>query len=101
MDSGTRDTAQTLGAWLKSTVVDDDTIVGIRIQTGFFGASALGILYPRLTSLGHSGGLARALIGSNDGATLAADVTGLLTSTAPSRANRSIGVGECLMRWWK
>ncbi|HUZ53550.1 MAG TPA: hypothetical protein VMU94_13615 [Streptosporangiaceae bacterium] len=62
------------------------------MQTGFFGAGALGYFESTLQQLTASDGHTRFLVGSNDGETPRAAVEDLLTVVGPPRPGMKIGV---------
>lgn len=92
IDTGTRDNAQALGAWLDKHAVQDHTAVALRWQTGYFGAGALGYFVPLMAKLRAHDETLRVLIGSNDGTTTRADIEVLLAVAGPPRIRRQIGV---------
>lgn len=91
IDSGRRDPASAVGSWFQSIVQAGD-VSAIRWQTGFFSADGLGHLAPTLDSLRRTGGTVTALIGSNNGDTLASDIDRLITLMGIPRPNAHLGV---------
>lgn len=92
LDTGSRDPAHALGTWLESTVLHDNDVVGLRWQSGFFSAGALGYFVPLMARLRASNGIVRLLIGSNDGTTSRADVEALLLAVGPPRGHLRVGI---------
>ena len=90
IDSGSRDPNQTLGAWLQAMLTS--SVVGLRMQSGFFSAEALGFLAPTLVRLAASNQLVNVLIGSNESATLRSDVFQLGHLIGLPRSNVRFGV---------
>jgi len=91
LDSGIRDPSQALGHWLEGVLRDGD-VVEIRWQAGFYSADGLGFLAPTLERIRDEGGRVTALVGSNDGATLRADVERLLPLLGVPREGALLGV---------
>jgi hypothetical protein len=92
VDTGARDPSHALGSWLETSVLQDSSVIELRFQTGFFGASSLGYFAPLMARLSASDGVLSVVIGSNDGMTQAADVEMLLDLAGPPRTNRRIGI---------
>jgi len=91
-DSSSRDPDQALGSWLRSNVVDDDSVASFRAQSGFFDAGPLELLGPVLQRLGRLGGPITILVGSNDGITRREDLIELIESVGPDRPALHLGV---------
>lgn len=92
IDSGTREDTETLGHWLNSELSLPKDVRALRWQTGFFDAGCLGFLASAITHLKSTNGTFRALVGSNDGLTLRADVDKLLALAGPPRSSLGLGV---------
>lgn len=92
VDTGGRDPSEALGTWLQQIVLDDDSVNSLRLQSGFFGAGALGYFIPLMKRLQLTDGVLRLLVGSNNGATARADMRALLAAAGPQRSNQRIGV---------
>ncbi|MEV6694532.1 phospholipase D family protein [Micromonospora sp. NPDC051196] len=92
LDTGARDPEHALGTWLDTVLLKAPSVVAVRLQTGFFGADALGYFEPTLARLAVSGGLTRMLIGSNDGETTRASLEKLITMAGAPRAGLSLAV---------
>jgi hypothetical protein len=50
VDTGSRDPEHALGAWLDAVLIQDSSVVSVRVQTGFFGADSLGLVVRRSTA---------------------------------------------------
>jgi len=85
VDSGRRNPIDALGTWLNDVASADGAVVGLRWQSGFFAAPALGFLEPLLTHLAEVGGTVRVLVGSNDGTAQRRDLAVLLDALGPPR----------------
>jgi hypothetical protein len=92
IDTGSRDPNQALGTWLGDELLDGEKIAELRVQTGFFGARALGYFESALETLAASDGHTCLLIGSNDGLTPRAAIQDLLAVAGLPRPNLRIGV---------
>ncbi|MEV7350590.1 phospholipase D family protein [Micromonospora chalcea] len=92
VDTGSRDPEHALGTWLDTVLLKDPSVVAVRLQTGFFGADALGYFGPTLARLAVSGGLTRMLIGSNDGETTRASLERLITMAGAPRSGLGLAV---------
>lgn len=90
IDTGSRKPSDSLGAWLQESLTPE--VVGVRFQSGFFSADALGLLSPTLERLAGSNQIVRALIGSNDGGTLRDDVLKLVGLLGIPRTGASLGI---------
>jgi hypothetical protein len=92
IDTGGREPANALGTWLDESAVSDDSIVALRWQTGFYGASALGFFVSLFRRLAAMNGVVHVVVGSNDGTTTSRDLDILLQSAGPARTNLRVGV---------
>jgi hypothetical protein len=90
IDSGSRNVDHALGSWLLDAL--SESIVEVRIQSGFFAAEGLGILVPTLQNLASHNGLVRILIGSNRPGTFRDDVLRLAELLGLPRTNAGLGV---------
>ena len=90
IDSGERDRSQALGRWLEESASDD--IAEFRWQTGYFTVDGLPVLLPLLERLLAAQRLVRALVGSNDPPTYAADVKELVRALGIPRVYAALGV---------
>lgn len=90
IDTGSRAAADALGTWLAATL--DASVTELRCQTGFFSSEPLGLLRSTFDRLSACDGLVRMLIGSNEGATMRADVEDLLYVTGPARQQLQLAV---------
>ena len=90
IDTGSRDQAKALGTWLQSVL--DDSVVALRLQTGFFGSNSLGLFVDTMARLSQINGILRVLVGSNDGTTQRGDVESLMKLAGPPRNNQRIGI---------
>lgn len=91
LDTGSRDPNQALGAWL-AAMSHDESVSAVRLQSGFFGAEALGYFVEVFERLAGTDAPVSLLVGSNDGTTRRRDVEVLLDLTGPPRDARLIGV---------
>ena len=91
LDTGSRDPSQALGAWL-AAMTDDESVTAVRLQSGFFGAEALGYFVEVFERLAAADGPVSLLVGSNDGTTKRRDVELLLELAGPPREGRRLGV---------
>jgi hypothetical protein len=91
IDTGSRDPDHALGTWLLDQATLDPPVVALRWQSGFFGAGALRYLSPIVAQVATNGGSISALIGSNDGGTLRADIEALRAMAQPVQS-LSIGI---------
>ncbi|WP_405283435.1 phospholipase D family protein [Gaopeijia maritima] len=89
IDSGGRDPESSVGSWL---IRESGGIAAVRIQSGFFSHAALAFLKSDLDRLSRDDGIARFLLGSNDGQTLAADVHVAAVALGLPRANAALGI---------
>lgn len=78
IDSGARDATQALGRWLETAVSTDTS--EIRWQSGFFSSDSLAVIQESLGRFSREERPVHALIGSNDRATLRADVDALVAA---------------------
>lgn len=92
IDTGARDPNRALGTYLSGVMTGPAAASELRVQTGFFGAGALGYFYETLQQLATSDGVTRLLVGSNDGETSRAALEQLLTVTGGDRANLKLGI---------
>jgi hypothetical protein len=90
LDTGSRDAAHALGAWLREIFAAD--VAELRWQTGFFSSDALGLLTDALARLVAQDAITRVLVGSNDGVTLRDDVSELARALGVPRANAQLAV---------
>jgi hypothetical protein len=91
LDTGSRDPNQALGAWL-AAMSHDESVSAVRLQSGFFGAEALGYFAEVFQRLAGADGPVSLLVGSNDGTTKRRDVELLLELAGPPREGRRLGV---------
>lgn len=92
VDTGSRDPKDALGSYFAEVMLDPNEIVALRVQTGFFGAGALGYFQATLQQLASADGHTRFLIGSNEGETSRAAAADLLALAGPSRPGLALGV---------
>jgi hypothetical protein len=90
IDSGSRDAAQVVGAWLLQELTPD--VVELRWQSGYFTSDALGLFVPTLQRLAAGRKLVRVLIGANESSTLWTDVLQLVGLVGIPRTNAELGV---------
>lgn len=90
IDSGTRDPADALGAWLLKETANG--VAELRWQSGFFSIEGLAPLVPALQHSTKNALLVRAVIGSNDGDTLIGDLDRLVTLMGLPRPTATLGV---------
>ena len=90
IDSGARDRAQALGSWLETAVAENSE--EIRWQSGFFSSDSLALIQEPLRRFSREQLPVHALIGSNDRATLRADVEALVTTLGIPRQHALLGV---------
>ena len=77
IDSGNRDAVEALGSWFQEQLTLE--VSSLRFQSGFFGADGLSSLAETLSRLADSDLPVNAVIGANNGATLASHVTILVS----------------------
>ena len=70
----------------------DESVTAVRLQSGFFGAEALGYFIEVFERLAAADGPVSLLVGSNDGTTNRRDVELLLALAGPPREGRRLGV---------
>lgn len=92
VDTGSRNPKHSLGTYFSEVLLDPNPVVALRIQTGFFGAGALGYFQTALKHLAVADGPTRFLVGSNGGETTRAAVSELLSLAGPARSGLAIGV---------
>lgn len=92
IDSGSRDPKFALGKWLADILQNPAKISELRWQSGFFGATGLGLFVPTLQALAANKGLVNVLVGSNDGQTSEVDLAVLLELVGAPRANLNVGI---------
>ncbi len=90
IDSGARERAQALGSWLETAVAENSE--EIRWQSGFFSSDSLALIQEPLRRLTREQLPVHALIGSNDRATLRADVEALVSTLGIPRQHALLGV---------
>jgi hypothetical protein len=90
IDSGSRESAQSAGAWLENEL--NASVIELRLQTGYFSADALGPFAPTLQRLADRNQTTRILIGSNAGETVREDVLRLIELLGVPRPNADIGL---------
>ncbi|WP_162995792.1 restriction endonuclease PLD domain-containing protein [Janthinobacterium agaricidamnosum] len=90
LDTGGRDPKQTLAYWL-STILNDE-ITELRLQSGFFSLSSMGVFLPILQRFKQTNSHTAVLIGSNDCSTLRNDVVELAELMGVPRTGASLGV---------
>lgn len=90
LDSGSRDPTHALAAWLRNVLTDD--VAALRWQSGFFALDGVGELQATLTRLSRLHRPVHALVGSNDGATLATHVFQLMQAIEVPRPGGHLGV---------
>ena len=81
---------EALFAWLRTVLTAD--VIGIRLQSGFFEPSVLGVFMPSFRRLANEDQDAIVLIGSNDGETLSTGVHQLVDGLGLPRPNALLGV---------
>jgi hypothetical protein len=79
-----------VGAWLNS--VDIDSLAGLRIESGFFSADAIGYIAPLLDRLKECSGRVVVVVGSNQKATTARAVDDLRRAAGEDRDGLDIAV---------
>lgn len=92
VDTGSRDPKHALGTWLTEVLMGDASVVAVRVQTGYFGADALGYCESALQVLAKSDGHTRLLVGSNEGQTPRATIADLLKIAGAPRSGLRVGV---------
>jgi len=92
IDSGRRDPAETLGAWIRQQL--ENGVSELRVQSGFFNAAPLGLLREALSALAENDRVAHVVLGSNSPGTLAGDVRQLLRMMGLPRGQGRLGVGK-------
>jgi hypothetical protein len=92
VDTGSRDPTHALGTWLAEVMMGTNAVAAMRLQTGFFGAGALGYFESAFSALHDVDGHTRLLVGSNDGETPRAAVEDLLAIVGSPRAGLKLGV---------
>ena len=92
IDTGRREPSDALGSLLAECSAEASSLVALRVQSGFFGGSALPFLASIVTAIATRGGLLRVLVGSNDGGTSRSDIEALLSLADPRRELLEIGV---------
>jgi hypothetical protein len=92
IDTGSRDPKHALGSWLDDILMGTIPVVGVRLQSGFFGSESLGYFEPTFQSLAQSNGVTAILVGSNDGQTPRRAVADLLTLVGAPRSGLKAGV---------
>lgn len=90
IDTGSRNPEESLGYWLNS--IFDNSLVQMRIQSGYFSADSLGLFVPPLLNTITSGGIVRILIGSNQSTTIGNDVKELAKYLYLPQTNVELGV---------
>ena len=90
LDTGNRNPDDALGHWLGIVLAED--VRELRWQTGYFALEGIGLLLATLERLRVSEGLLHVVVGSNDGATLADDVSALMAKSGIPRVNAQLGV---------
>jgi len=90
LDSGSRDPRQTLATWLEEVVRPD--VTEFRLQTGFFSYDGICLLVPYLEISAREDRILKALIGSNDGGTLRADIAELVGILGLPRQQAQLGI---------
>jgi hypothetical protein len=91
IDSGGRDPAHALYAWLQNVLSPGD-VSEVRWQAGYFTREPLGLFAPTLARLAANRGTVNVLVGSNDGGTQRDDVADLVRLIGLPRANALLGV---------
>jgi len=92
VDTGSRDPKHALGAYLGEVLLGKNPVAAVRVQSGYFGAEAMGYFEHTLQALGQSDGHTRLLVGSNDGHTPRAALADLLKVIGPPRSGLRFGV---------
>lgn len=90
IDSGDRKVDQALGTWFASEFVDD--VIELRWQTGFFSLNGLAPFVKLLARFSAENLIVHAVIGSNEGETLARHVAELVGFIGIPRANAKLGI---------
>lgn len=90
LDSGSRDPDHALAAWFRRVLTDE--VVALRWQSGFFAIDGVGELQATLLRLTERGQQVSALVGSNNGDTLAAHVVDLVYALGIPRPAARLGV---------
>lgn len=90
IDTGSREAAHAVGTWLSEQL--DPTVAEIRIQSGFYSGEALGPFRQTFASLAATNGIARIVIGSNDGGTLRAHLDDLIDALGLPRSRAHLGL---------
>jgi hypothetical protein len=91
LDTGGRNPQECLGDWLTRTL-QDQGIVELRLQTGYFSLDGASLLIPVLDRFAKTDCATKILIGSNDGCTLKNDIAGLMQIVGIPRANGHLGI---------
>lgn len=92
IDSGSRDPAHAVGSWLLTELTD--SVVELRVQSGFFGLEGLRPFAGLLARLAAGDLPTRFVIGSNDGETLASHVTRLAELLGLPRSGARLGIAS-------
>ena len=92
IDTGSRDSTDTLGTWLQKSVLKDVSVTELRWQSGYFSADVLPYFAPAMARLEKLGQTVRVLVGSNDGNTRRVDVEALLKAAGSARPKLRVGV---------
>lgn len=90
IDSGGRDPAHALGAWLANEA--SGGIEELRLQSGYFGIDGLSPLVQTLARMAARDAPVKIVIGSNAGETPAGDVETLIDLTGLPRTNASLAI---------
>lgn len=90
IDSGARNPDETLGAWIKQALSEE--VTHIRFQTGFYALDGLALVEDAITRAATHDLQVAALLGSNEGKTLRADVEELAHRMGVPRPNAKLGV---------
>lgn len=90
IDSGSRDPAQAVGAWLQVELTTG--VAELRWQSGYFVSGALSLFAPTLRRLSAGNQTVRILIGSNESSTLWTDVVQLVGLVGIPRSNAELGI---------
>jgi hypothetical protein len=92
IDTGSREPNDALGSFLSDVLLGKTPVTTVRVQSGFFGADALGYFEGTLSDLAQADGHTRLLVGSNDGQTPRAAISDLLTIVGQPRTCLRVGV---------
>lgn len=90
IDSGTRHSDHAVASWLRAEL--NDSVAELRVQSGFFSKDALTPFSDKIEALADRNGLIRIVVGSNDGATLAAHVATLIQALKLPRERSDLGI---------